>query len=818
MDESPVDTITEKVPLQNIAVDVLIRGFLSDVTCQLHYKNQETVPLEIEFVFPVHVEAAVYAFEGLMDGQKIDAQLMKREEARTLYDTGLIMGSNVALLENEPKSKDIFRCMLGNLPPNGEAILKLCYVQAFSPEPDGAIRFGLPVVLKPRYVPQGSEEGSITQNVPQVPKEQLPYTLSLNVTLDSPYRISHVESNCTLTPLQYTTEDHTTALISLVGEHHFDRDVELLIYYEEEVHKPSALLEPGKPGADPGSLMGDPVLLLTMYPTVPSLKSALNAAGEFVFLVDCSGSMFSSFDQDSPSCIEKAKETLIFLLKSLPLGSYFNIYAFGSDYYSFYSQSVRYTQETMLESLKRVKEVTNMGGTEILQPLKAVYSQPCQEGYICQLFVFTDGAVSNTMEVIKEVQSHINTHRCFSFGIGQGASTFLIKGIAEAGCGHAEFIKCSEKMQTKALRSMKRALQPKLNDICLHWDLPSGFEAVLVRPAPQVIFTGECYLIYAQISGQQQASSLKLYTYLSLEFCGMLCCTILSQALSHISMAVHSSRFPIHRLAAQALLQDLEGATSMKNQNLALETSLSSGVWCDQTAYVLINTDLGKPLQSSVYFRRIPVVCPVNIYNCRLLQTQAMVHEVVDMRHVNIDKVFERDCKLALLEEEPSKYEKIKTRFVELSKTFSSAVSAFFATSTSGWRNDLTPGDFVNAQSTTFDQFDQPNSESLLLKVVSLQNADGSWTLDACLLSLLGLTEAETLAKKPLQVAPAAWATILVILWLHVHATEERDIWELLEAKALGWLHENAGPKLAQCIQIGNTFLGCDINPAVFEL
>ncbi|XP_025031574.1 von Willebrand factor A domain-containing protein 5A [Python bivittatus] len=797
MDESPVDTITEKVPLQNIAVDVLIRGFLSDVTCQLHYKNQETVPLEVEFVFPVHAEAAVYAFEGLMDGQKIESQLMKREEARTLYDTGLIMGSNVALLEKEPKSKDIFRCMLGNLPPNGEATLKLCYVQAFSPEPDGAIRFGLPVVLKPRYVPQ--EEGSITQNVPQVPKEQLPYTLSLNVTLDSPYRISHVESNCTLTPLQYTTEDHTIALISLVGEHHFDRDVELLIYYEEEVHKPSALLEPGKPGADPGSLMGDPVLLLTMYPTVPSLKSALNAAGEFVFLVDCSGSMFSSFDQDSPSCIEKAKETLIFLLKSLPLGSYFNIYAFGSDYYSFYSQSVRYTQKTMLESLKRVKEVTNMGGTEILQPLKAIYSQPCQEGYICQLFVFTDGAVSNTMEVIKEVQSHINTHRCFSFGIGEGVSTLLIKGIAEAGCGHAEFIKCSEKMQTKALRSMKRALQPKLNDICLQWDLPSGFEAVLVRPAPQVIFAGECYLIYAQISGQQQASELEGSVVLQYKSE----CQIFRERMAFSLQLQENDRLPIHRLAAQALLQDLEGATSMKNQNLALETSLSSGVWCDQTAYVLINTDLGKPLQSSVYFRRIPVLGPVNLCN-RL--------------RMNIDKVCERDCKLFLLEEEPSKYEKIKTRFVELSKTFSSAVSAFFATSTSGWRNDLTPGDFVNAQSTTFDQFDQPDSESLLLKVVSLQNADGSWILDACLLSLLGLNEAETLAKKPLQVAPAAWATVLVILWLHVHATEERDIWELLEAKALGWLHENAGPKLAQCIQIGNTFLGCDINPAVFKL
>lgn len=33
--------------------------------------------------------------------------------------------------------------------------------------------------------------------------------------------------------------------------HQFDRDVELLIYYKE-VHRPSALLEAGKPGAASG--------------------------------------------------------------------------------------------------------------------------------------------------------------------------------------------------------------------------------------------------------------------------------------------------------------------------------------------------------------------------------------------------------------------------------------------------------------------------------------------------------------------------------------------------------------------------------------
>ena len=39
--------------------------------------------------------------------------------------------------------------------------------------------------------------------------------------------------------------------------------------------------------------------------------------------------------------------------------------------------------------------------------------------------------------------------RVFTFGIGSGASTELVKGLAKAGNGSAEFIKEGERMQSK---------------------------------------------------------------------------------------------------------------------------------------------------------------------------------------------------------------------------------------------------------------------------------------------------------------------------------------------------------------------------------
>lgn len=57
-------------------------------------------------------------------------------------------------------------------------------------------------------------------------------------------------------------------------------------------------------------------------------------------------------------------------------------------------------------------------------------------------------------------------------------------------------------------------------------------------------------------------------------------------------------------------------------------------------------------------------------------------------------------------------------------------------------------------------------NESLLLRLVSLQNADGSWSLDANLLSILGLGEAEILGEMPTQVGHLESSYTLLCLHL----------------------------------------------------
>ena len=44
---------------------------------------------------------------------------------------------------------------------------------------------------------------------------------------------------------------------------------------------------------------------------------------------------------------------------------------------------------------------------------------------------------------------HVPPRRCFTFGIGSGASTALVEGLASAGNGTAEFVKEEERLQPK---------------------------------------------------------------------------------------------------------------------------------------------------------------------------------------------------------------------------------------------------------------------------------------------------------------------------------------------------------------------------------
>uniref|UniRef100_A0A8C9RY09 von Willebrand factor A domain-containing protein 5A-like n=1 Tax=Scleropages formosus TaxID=113540 RepID=A0A8C9RY09_SCLFO len=587
------------VPLKSVSVEVGVQGHVASVNSTLQYENQESNPVEAIFIFPMDSNAAVYRFLARIGDVEIEAQVREKEKAKEEYDDAISSGQEAFLLEESDESSDVFRLSVGSLPPGQTASVTVGYVSELAVQADHALRFCLPAVLNPRYTPAGSK--SLTAEVPGAQAGDVPYTLSLTMDIYSPSSIQSVESNCPLTPLEFFSQDKTQAKVSLSPGHQFDRDVELLLYYSEP-HQPMAILEAGQPGVQSGSLMGDAVAMLSFYPEIKTEKSShMTSSREFIFLVDRSRSMNRPLRQSSgkQSCMKITRDTLLLLLKSLPLGCYFNIYEFGSHYESFFLESVEYTQTTMQTALKKVKSMkADMGGTEILPPLQNIYSKPCLPSHPRQLFVFTDGLVGNTKEIIDLVQRHAHSHRCFTFGIGEGAHFALVNSMAEGGSGHPQFITGSERMQPKVMQSLQFALQPVGRDIAIKWNIPAGITVNPVSPPVNMLFNLQRVIQYFQLT--DQVSSLSANTVYSLE-----------NKLSFSMKPKTDGSMLLHRLGARKAIVDLEGKVRAGDdksaRERAVELSIQSGVSSSYTAFIGVNKENKEPVQGPLQRRNIPV-------------------------------------------------------------------------------------------------------------------------------------------------------------------------------------------------------------------
>uniref|UniRef100_A0A672LY89 von Willebrand factor A domain-containing protein 5A-like n=1 Tax=Sinocyclocheilus grahami TaxID=75366 RepID=A0A672LY89_SINGR len=746
------------VPLKSISVEVLVQDHVATVSSTLQYVNEEERPLEALFVFPLPADAAVCHFSAKIGEQEIVAEVQDRETARDRYDDAVSSGQQAFLLEESAESPDVFRLSVGCLSAGQNAAVTIIYVTELAVQADHSLRFCLPAVLNPRYTPAAA--GIVSE----ISSGAVPYTLTLSVHVSSPKSISKLESNCTLGPLVFLHSDHTQATVNLSPGHMFDKDVELFVYYQD-THQPSAIVEAGVTTAPPGSLMRDPVVMISLYPEFPEeVMSSLASRGEFVFVIDRSGSMGSMMNngKGAQNRIESAKDTLLLLLKSLPMGCYFNIYGFGSNFESFFPKSTVYKQKTMDQALKRVKEMqADMGGTEILQPLKHIYSQPCYPDHPRQLFVFTDGEVVDTKAVLDLVKSHAHSHRCFSLGIGEGASAALITGMAREGSGHAQFITDTDRMQPKVMQSLRFALQPTVLNISVDWTLPDDVTVDTLSPPINVLFQGQRTLIYAQLKGESSGGSEGAVTVkYSLKD------QPVTNQLHFCLKSTEETQLSIHRLAARTLIRSLEqkersGAADVEGiRSRMVELSVQAGVSCVHTAFIAVNKDSRQTVKGPLVKRRVRTRGKCK--DCELVRISVSFFIIILQNYVLVTYIL---YLLYARTAQPPPSERTKSKSL------------------------LDP----------------------LLQLVSLQKASGCWDLDATLADVFGKTEDELTNQKPAQVDGSVWATLLALIWLYGCKIEQQVEWQFVAMKAASWIGSQKVGDLSQCVCVGNVLLGCQV-------
>lgn len=122
---------------------------------------------------------------------------------------------------------------------------------------------------------------------------------------------------------------------------------------------------------------------------------------EFVFLVDCSASM-NQF-------IDSVIATLIMSIKSLPEGCLFNLIAFGSSFRQLFHESKEYSKTNVKYAVDFANQLkANLGGTELVPPLRWIYKKSKRERMSCQIFVITDidQEVKDSQYMINAIRKH----------------------------------------------------------------------------------------------------------------------------------------------------------------------------------------------------------------------------------------------------------------------------------------------------------------------------------------------------------------------------------------------------------------------------
>ncbi len=732
----------QPIALDHVRVEAHVVDLCARVTVHQCYRNREAVPLEVVYVFPLDEAAAVCGFEATVDGIRYVGRAMERDQAFKEYDDALEAGHGGFLLDEE--RADVFTASLGNMAPGAEVVLSITYVTELAAEGAGA-RFTLPTTVSPRFAPASDRAG-----VSPTPGEQVnppvamdvPYALTFEMDLTMNGRIRAVTSPTH--PIEEVEREGLGARVRLAQRSAaMDRDL-VIVVEAEGLDTPHAVVERGEKGG----------AILVSF--VPAFEASARPA-EVVFVVDRSGSM-------GGTSIAEVRNALQLCLRSLTAGSRFNIVSFGSTFEALFAESRPYDDQSMSEAAAFVSTLdADMGGTELLPALEFALRQQPVEGLARQLLLLTDGQVTNTDAVIAIVRRHAATARFFTFGIGAGASRHLVRGIARASGGAAEFISPGERIESKVMRQFKRVFAPALSGVKVEWRQPGSTPCADQVPP---VFDGERLTVYA-LTDAPRAASATLTGTLAGRPVTFDVVVDPDRAVTGDTVATLAARQRIRTLEEQGDYLESRGSRQRRgraNVSAAAEI-VALGVkyqLCSrETSFVAIE-HRETPAAGRAELRRVPVALT-------------------------------------------SGWGRLRQQDIVMACMASAAPSAG-----APWMLALDLGAAsplpITCDRSVFE-IDRPPSHSLSRsrkamtadlvrphdRLIALQHADGSWDLTSeCARAVgrdLGDVEAALHgATGDTQVVRRALATAIAIAWLETHAADRRAEWEMLAEKARRWL------------------------------
>ncbi len=434
------------VPLKDTKVTASITGFVAQVNVRQEFTNSFAEAIEAVYTFPLSQNGAVDSMTMTIGTRTIRGKIMKREEAREVYEAAKSAGKTASLLDQE--RPNIFTQAVANIMPGESIIIEISYVEMLNYE-DGQYEFVFPMVVGPRYVPGSVRDAA--NITPPVAPSRAGHDISVEVNINSGVPVESIRS--TSHNIQQINVSPAIANVSLQNEKTIPNKDFILRYDVTGKRIEDAVLAHRSESGGFFSLILQP-------PDIPAAED--RTPKEIVFVLDTSGSMYGF-------PIEKAKEAMLLSLDGLYPEDTFNLITFAGSTQVLFDGPVQATRGNLERAKAFLASQYGGGGTEMMTAIKAALAPSSSPSHLRIVCFMTDGYIGNEDQIIAEIQRHPNA-RVFSFGIGSSVNRFLLDKMAEAGKGEAEYVSLNDDGSKAARRFYERVRSPLLTDLSIDWN------------------------------------------------------------------------------------------------------------------------------------------------------------------------------------------------------------------------------------------------------------------------------------------------------------------------------------------------------------
>lgn len=425
------DASGNPLPLRHTAVHAALRGHIAAVQVWQRFHNASPRPIEVVYQFPLPENAAVSDLRMLIGERVIHSEILRRDEAREVYEGARAAGHTAALLEQE--RPNLFTQSVANVAPGEDVVVEIRYLQTLTYD-SGEYELVFPLVVGPRFVPDSVPDAARIS--PPIAGPGLRTGNDVTIEIDAQAGPPILSYTVPTHEVHASLDDGRLRVKLAAKDELPNRD--FVLRYRVAGPEPRASVLLGEPDAE-----GQGHYMMVVHPPAVDVDAEVGRR-EVIFVVDRSGSMWGS-------PLGLAKETARELLARLRPVDTFDVVGFANGTERLFGTPRPANAENLVTALRFLDGMQAGGGTLMDDAVRSALGDDVAAGFSRYVLFLTDGFVGNETEIFASTQALVRrmsaedrVARVFGIGIGAAPNRYLLDGIALAGDGIARDVSTRE--------------------------------------------------------------------------------------------------------------------------------------------------------------------------------------------------------------------------------------------------------------------------------------------------------------------------------------------------------------------------------------